>query len=58
MDGVQYVYNNRGEKTSVIIPPIEMWEAMSSTKERKKRKDFLPSTYRGIYKGLKMNLEE
>jgi len=55
--GVQYVYNEKGEKTGVIIP-IEFWEEIGPTTEKIKERDFLPSRYRGIYKDLKVNLEE
>lgn len=55
--GVQYVYNERGKKTGVIVP-IDLWEEMGFPIEKTKERVFLPSRYRGFYKGLKVNLEE
>jgi len=55
--GVQYVYNERGKKIGVIVP-INLWEGIGSTIEKTKERDFLPSRYRGIYNGLKVNPEK
>lgn len=55
--GVQYVYNERGKKIGVIVP-MNLWEEIGSTIEETRKRDFLPSRYRGIYKGLKVNLEK
>ena len=54
---VQYNYNEDGEKENVIIPYKE-WEKIRSTLEESKEDEFDPDKYKGIYKGLKINLEE
>jgi hypothetical protein len=54
---VQYIYNENGEKESVIIPYKE-WEKIHSTIKKERSEDFDPDEYRGIYKGLKLNLDE
>lgn len=59
--GIQYVYDVRGKKTGVIIP-IELWEEkgfkIEETEKMKKEEVFDPSKYRGIYKDLRVDLEE
>lgn len=54
---VQYIYNEDGERESVIIPYKE-WKKMRSSIDRKKDKEFDPDKYRGIYKDMQLNLEE
>jgi hypothetical protein len=54
---VQYIYNEAGEKENVIIPYKE-WEKIRSTLEDENETEFDPDKYKGIYKGLKINLEE
>jgi hypothetical protein len=55
---VQYVYDVRGKKTGVIIP-IELWNEMGFKMEYMENKEvFNPSKYRGIYKNLRVDLEE
>jgi hypothetical protein len=54
---VQYIYNEDGEKENVIIPYKE-WEKIRSTLEGEKETEFDPDKYKGIYKDLKINLEE
>ena len=54
---VQYIYNEEGERENVIIPYKE-WEKIRSTIEREKKTEFDPDKYKGIYKDLKINLEE
>lgn len=54
---VQYIYNEDGERENVIIPYKE-WEKIRSTIEREKETEFDPDKYKGIYKDLKINLEE
>ena len=48
-------YDEKGRKTAVIVP-LSLWEKM---KKRKRLKEtFDPSEYRGIYRGLGIDLEE
>jgi hypothetical protein len=54
---VQYIYNEDGERESVIIPYKE-WERISSSIKKEKKTEFDPDKYKGIYKGLQINLEE
>ncbi|MGD2087311.1 MAG: hypothetical protein PVH61_14090 [Candidatus Aminicenantes bacterium] len=54
---VQYIYNEDGEKENVIIPYKE-WEKIRSTLKEDKEAEFDPDKYKGIYKGLQINLEE
>ena len=59
--GVQYVYDVIGKKTGVIIP-IELWNEkgfkIEEAEKMEKEELFNPSKYRGIYKNLKVDLEE
>jgi hypothetical protein len=59
--GVQYVYDVRGKKTGVIIP-IELWNEeglkIEEVEKMEKEEVFKPSRYRGIYKNLRVDLEE
>lgn len=55
---VQYVYDENGKKTGVIIP-IAIWETVSRQKEAKKPKAaFDPSKFRGLYRSLAINPEK
>jgi len=54
---VQYIYNEEGEKENVIIPYKE-WEKIRPSIERKKKTEFDPDKYKGIYKDLRLNLDE
>jgi len=55
---VQYVYDMRGKKTGVIIP-IELWnEKWFKMEDMEKKEVFNPSKYRGMYKNLRVDLEE
>lgn len=58
---VQYVYDEKGRRTGVIIP-TELWNEVKGkieVEEKVKKKEvFTPSEYRGIYKDLEANLEE
>lgn len=54
---VQYTYNEEGEKENVIIPYKE-WVKIHPIINKKKKTGFDPDKYKGIYKGLKLNLEE
>ncbi|MEA2055025.1 MAG: hypothetical protein U9O96_07990 [Candidatus Thermoplasmatota archaeon] len=50
---VEYVYNEKGEKTSVILP-IELWSKVSPLIEKKREERVLDlSEYKGIYKNMK-----
>ena len=53
---VQYVYNENGERESVIIPYKE-WKRILPT-IKKKEIDFDPDEYKGIYKNLDLNWDE
>ena len=57
--GVQYVYDEKGRRTGVIIP-TELWNDVKGkiAVEVKKKEVFTPSEYRGIYKDLEVNIEE
>lgn len=53
---VQYVYDENGKKTGVIVP-IAFWENVSRRKNSSKPKAaFDPSEYRGLYRNLPLNL--
>lgn len=53
---VQYIYNEHGERESVIIPYKE-WEKIRPTLKEEKA-DFNPDEYKGIYKNLDLNWDE
>jgi len=54
---IQYVHDESGKRICVILP-IELWNKIRpQVMETKKVKTFNPSEYRGIYKNLKVNLE-
>jgi hypothetical protein len=54
---VQYIYDEEGRQTGVIVP-IELWNRISNLEKmaRKERGDWDPSKYRGIYKNLKVDV--
>lgn len=55
---VQYIYDEAGRKTGVIIP-IALWQEISRKKRgMKKKQPFDPSEYRGIYRGLAVDFEK
>lgn len=55
---IQYVYDENGKRTAIIIP-IQLWNEMRlKVKEREKEQVFNPSKYRGIYKNLTINLKD
>jgi hypothetical protein len=58
---VQYVYDENGRRTGVIIPPA-LWNEVKSKIEIggkvKKGEVVNPSEYRGIYKDLGTDLEK
>lgn len=56
---VQYVYDKEGKQTGVIVP-IELWNRISSPKEGAKKDGagWDPSKYKGMYKNLKVDVNE
>ena len=56
---VQYVYDENGKKTGVIVP-IALWEKVSPRHKSstKKTAAFDPSKFRGLYRNLAINLKE
>ena len=55
---VQYVYDETGKKTGVIVP-LALWEDVSRHKTSTKKKcAFDPSKFRGIYRNLKVNFDK
>jgi len=53
---VQYVYDENGKKTSVIVP-IALWDKVSGKTRPGKTGDiFEPSRFRGIYRNLALDL--
>lgn len=52
---VQYIYDENGRKTGVIVP-ISLWEKMK--KGTRSKEAFALSEYRGIYRCLGIDLEE
>lgn len=55
---IQYVYDESGKRTAVIIP-VQLWnEIRLKMKEGEKEQVFNPSKYRGIYKNWTVNLED
>ena len=55
---VQYVYDETGKKTGVIVP-LALWEDVSRHKTPSKKKSaFDPSKFRGIYRNPKINLDK
>jgi hypothetical protein len=54
---VQYIYNEDGVRESVIIPYKE-WERIRPSINEEEDTEFDPDQYKGIYKGLQIDLEE
>ena len=54
--GVQYICDAEGRKTGVIVP-IDLWNSLTAEKTAGKRVGVLdPGKYRGIYRGLNVDL--
>lgn len=54
---VQYVYDENGKKTGVIVP-ISLWDKVSGkTRPTKAKVPFEPSRFRGIYRNLTLDFE-
>lgn len=55
---VQYIYNEEGRQTGVIVP-IDLWNRISHlVKEAGKGKcEWNPSEYRGMYKNLQVDVK-
>lgn len=53
------MYDKEGKKTAVIIP-IDAWIEISSLVERlgKEKAEWDPSKYKGMYKGLKVDVKK
>lgn len=51
---VQYIYDEDGRQTGVIVP-IELWNRISSQEKlaSEGKSEWDPSKYRGMYKNLK-----
>jgi hypothetical protein len=56
---VQYIYDEEGRQTGVIVP-INLWNKMSHLVEldQKGMTDWDPSKYRGMYKDLKVDVKK
>lgn len=56
---IQYVYDEQGRKTAVIVP-ISMWRKVTVPDSTTCAKEGVmdPDRYRGIYRDLKINFEE
>jgi hypothetical protein len=56
---IQYVYDEHGRKTAVIVP-ISMWRKVNipGTTTSPQGEGVNPDLYRGIYRDLKINIEE
>lgn len=54
---VQYVYDEEGRQTGVIVP-IDLWNRISHLAEAAKegKAKWNPSKYRGMYKNLKVDV--
>ena len=54
---VQYIYDEEGRRTGVIVP-IELWNKISNLEKlaREEKSEWDPSKYRGIYKNLKVDV--
>jgi hypothetical protein len=53
---VQYVYDEEGRQTGVIVP-IDLWNKMSRlAKAEESESDWDPSKYRGMYRNLKVDV--
>jgi len=55
---VQYVYDEQGRKTSVIVP-ISLWQKVSRRKNTvPETSSFDPARYRGIYRNLGIDIDQ
>lgn len=56
---VQYVYDEEGKRTSVIVP-IGLWNKIShlAVKTDKAETDWDPTKYRGMYKNLQIDVKK
>ncbi len=56
---VQYVYDEDGRKTGVIIP-INLWNKISYlvSRDQEEKTNWDPSKYRGMYKDLKVDVKK
>ncbi len=56
---VQYIYDEEGRQTGVIVP-IELWNRIGNLEKSacKDRGDWDPSKYRGMYKNLNVDVAE
>lgn len=56
---VQYVYDEEGRQTGVIVP-IGLWNRIShmAVNVQAEKNDWNPSKYRGMYKNLKIDVKE
>lgn len=55
---VQYIYDETGKKTGVIVP-IELWQDLSPAKRQPKKKSpFNPARFRGILRNVPVDLEK
>lgn len=55
---VQYIYDENGKNTSVIVP-IDLWHDLSrKTRMKKVKESFEPSKFRGIYRNLEIHLDK
>jgi hypothetical protein len=55
---VQYVYDEEGRRTGVIVP-IDLWNRISHLAEavKESKAEWDPSKYRGMYKNLKVDVK-
>jgi hypothetical protein len=54
---IQYIYDENGTKTGVIVP-IALWQKLSQKKQAQKKKEiFNPSKFRGLYRDIPLDLE-
>ena len=56
---VQYVYNEAGRQTGVIVP-IHLWNRLIrlAGESSKKKSHWDPSKYRGMYRDLKIDVKK
>jgi hypothetical protein len=56
---VQYIYDEEGRQTGVIVP-IELWNKISNLEKlaREEKGEWEPSKYRGMYKNLKVDVSK
>jgi len=55
---IQYIYDETGKKTGVIVP-IALWQDLSPAKRRPKKKSpFNPARFRGIFRDLPVDFEK